>query len=136
MDLAYKRWVEIQFYFICIDLLKMNNDLEDVMNTIDFICSVYLRSGQNELLKSIAGQVILTNNLKPSRIEYLLVASENKHPQKHIQKRAQLSRQTIYAMLKENEKDPIGFYTRLNETQFIQVEQFVKGFLQFKEVGV
>ena len=36
-SLAQDRWAEIQLYYICIDILKIKNDIMDIMNTIDFM---------------------------------------------------------------------------------------------------
>lgn len=137
MDIQAQRWIEIQFYFICVDLLKINNNIKDVLNTIDFILSIYKSEiCKAEYVKSIASFILKTNQLKPTKLEYCCLATDLKIPISQIQQRlGNISRQTYYNIIECTKDDPIGYYTRLDMLQFPQVEEFVRLFNKFKGVA-
>lgn len=133
-DLTEERYIEIQFYYICADILKFRNNLMDLMDTIDGL------SGFNaypvEAIKQLAHEVITSNRYKPSKEELTLICHKNRVPIKHIKERTGYANKTIYGALERDNMNPRLFYPRFSPVKLEMIRKFVTFFNSFRKAGL
>ena len=131
--LKEKRWTEIKFYFIILDILNIRKNMLDVMDLIDNLAIFGQYSP--EQLKPIAQEVISSIRFRPGKEEFITLASE-KMPVTAIKKRANLHNRIYYNIINKEKEDPRMYYPRLNDSKLEVIELFLKAFENIKEVGL
>ena len=128
-----KRWIEIQFYCICTDLLKINNSIVDVLSTVDFIATLGNFSG--EQIKILTQELLTTLRYRPDRYEYCTLAHENKVNIKYIKKRLRICNRDLYNILEQDRREPRPVFPKMLNEQHILAEKFINTFKKLQEVG-
>jgi hypothetical protein len=132
--LKEQRWTELQFYYICLDILTINNDMLDVM---DFIDNVRIFGNYApDLIKPIAQEVLSSLRFRPSREEFIILCQHMKIPIRNIRERSGVHNRQIYQIIEAEQKDPRLFYPRLTAFQLEEVKKFLHGVKQLKGVGL
>lgn len=132
--LEEKRWLEVQFYYICSDILALRNNIMDVMEMIDnlAIFGGYIP----DQVKPIAQEVLSSIRVRPSREEFCILCRKFKVQINKIKQRARIHNRTLYQIFEEHEKNPRIFYPRLQPEQLEIVKQFVDSFNKVRGVGL
>lgn len=134
-ELTQARWTELQFYYICTDLLSLRNNMLDVMDMIDNL--TIFGNYNPEQLKMLAQEMIASIRCRPSKEEFCILCHLNKVPVTKIKEKIpKLHNKTYYAILEEHEKNPRMFYPRLRPEQLTLIIPFVEAFNKFKGVGL
>ena len=133
-QLAQGRWIEIQFYYICSDILNLRNNIMDVMDIIDSLA--FVGNYNAEQTKQLANEILSTIRFKPTREEFCLISREFGVPINSIKARTGIHNKTLYEMFEKNKQDPRFFYPKLTEHKVQVAEQFVIIFNNFKKVGL
>jgi len=129
-----ERWIEIQFYTICIDLLKLRDNLMDVMDMIDNL--VIFGTYSPEQIKVLAQEAITSLQFRPTREEFCILAYIQGVPIKEIKQRTGFHNNTLYKLIHEEKRNPRLFYTRVTDEKRALLKKFVDTFNTFKKVGV
>jgi len=129
-----RRWNEIKFYLSCHDLVKLNNNLMDLMDFIDTV-AIFGQYSPEEL-KPIAKEIIGSNYYRPGRGEFLVLAHKMNIPMKVARKRVGFANNKYYELIQQEKKDPRMFYPRLTEEKYRLVKQFLNALEQLKGVGI
>jgi hypothetical protein len=133
-DLTEQRYIELQFYYICVDILNIRNNLMDVMDIIDAFA--IFNTYQPEVLKTIAQEVVTSVRYRPSNEEFILLCHKNRVPIKHIKLRTKLANRTLYNLIEADNKDPRLFYPRLPPNKIEIITKFVTIFNNMRKVGL
>jgi hypothetical protein len=128
-----ERWLEIQFYTICQNIMKMNNDMMDVFDFIDFLV-LFDKSMPKDILKHLVQNMYMTPYFIPDQTEFLTLALKLKVPYSDLIKGTGLSRQAIFNYTKHNPED-VTYLPRLNETQHKQIRQFMTAYNKIISLG-
>lgn len=128
------RWIEIQFYQMCIDLFKIRNNIMDVMYFIDFIGEY---TGENsDKYKILANEVINSSRIKPTREELIILSHHFKVPIKKLKEKIKVHNKTIYRIINEDKTNPRYFYPRLSNEQLKICSEFIEAVNKFKNIGI
>lgn len=133
-DLTFQRWIEVQFYYICVDITGLNNNPMDLMDLIDNL--TILGSYTPELIKTLAQELLCTVTSRPTKEEVCLLSYKYGILVKDIKTRTGIHNRTLYNMISEEEQNPRTFYPRFNSAQITQIEKFVNDFNKLKRVGL
>jgi len=132
--LAQGRWAEVQFYYICSDILALRNNIMDVMDIIDSLA--FLGEYDATQTKQLANEILSTIRFTPTREEFCLICREFNMPVNDIKQRTGIHNKTLYEMFDKNKADPRFYYPRLTEHKIQTAEKFVAVFQKFKKVGL
>lgn len=128
------RWIEIQFYFICQDLYKINNEFLDIIDYIQFANNL---SKFNINVVSEAAQRVLTfPSHKPTREEIIISGAFAEAKMVDIKKYVSINNRDYYKIVDNARKNPPYFYTRLGPEEIEEVKKFVEFHYKIKEVGI
>jgi len=127
-----KRWLEVQFYYLCQTILGETKELQSVINFVEGMS--FLSNYKIEQIKQLAVQSLTDPALQPSRKEYALLAHQNNIPVRKILKRLRLHISTFYTWIEENKKDPTKFYPRLSQESHDIIESLFKTIDFIKEL--
>lgn len=133
-DPTYLRWLEIQFYYICSDMMSVRNNPMDLMDLIDALA--IFGSYSPEQIKPIAHEILVSTRCRPGKEEFMILSHRYKVPVSAIKKRINAANRTLYELLKTEENEPRPFYPRLHIEQTKLLQQFVETFNKFREIGV
>jgi len=132
--LTEARWLEIQFYYICIDVLNLRNDMMDVM---DFIDNLRLFGDYDvETLKQTAQIIITSQHHKPRREEFCVMAQIFEVPIRTIKRVTNMHNKTYYALKHTEGQNPRMFYPRCTAEQREGIANFLTCFEKLKKVGL
>lgn len=129
-----QRWIELQFYFICADLLSLRNNLIDVMDMIDNLA--LFGDYSPEYIKPIAQEVLASVRIRPSKEEFCILCHIFKKPVAQIKQRTQIHNKTLYKIIEDHKENPRLFYPRLKPEQLQLITQFINTFNKFRKVGL
>lgn len=134
METIEQRWIELQFFFICEDILKFRNDIMDVMDIIDNLSGI--GNYTPDYIKQIAQEVLTSRRYRPTQEEFILICRRQGMDIHQIKVKAKASIRKIYKTFNEDKVNPRYFFPRLNESQIKIIAQFVEFFYKFKGVGI
>lgn len=122
------RWEEIRFYYFCLHMYHIRNNMMDLMYAIETISQIGDISVQR--IKAIAGSTISEIGNTPTKDEILYLASVNKASPKDIKRVFGFTyRQMNYNVNAHIEQ----YYTpRNNPKDLTTIKQFMKIVDQFK----
>lgn len=127
------RWLEIQFYFICIDLNQINNNLMDLMDLVDNLA--LLGGYSSEIMKTLVQELLCTTIYKPNKEETCLLGYKYGVPIKQLKEKTGVHNRTLYNWLKEDAVNPRKYYPRFASEQLNEIEKFINTFNKIKKVG-
>lgn len=129
-----RRWSEIQFYYICLDLYHLRQNMIDVILMIEIICQI--AELDFKALKTIAGKILGDPAYLPHRDEVISLAYAMGMKKLNISKIFNFSRATIDTVL-NSERNRIHIpFPQFELTEDEAMYKFVKTFNQIKEVGI
>jgi len=128
------RWIELQFYYICADLLKINNNLMDIMDVIDSLAVIGHYAPEH--IKNLAQEAISSIRLRPSKEEFVLLCHLFHVPIQYIKDKTQLHNRTLYQILADDKSNPRTFYPRFQPNQILMIKKFVDCFNIIRKAGL
>lgn len=111
-QLAYDRWLEISFYYFCTDILKVHNDIMDVMALVEALAPI----AQYDIIpaKSLVQEVLVTYQLRPNQEEIALLMYKRGFTFREIKKTIGMGTDKITYLVNEDKHNPRMFYPRLS----------------------
>ena len=132
--MSEKRWIEIQFYFICFDLYQLNNEFPDIMDYMQFISNV---SPLNTTLLSECAHKSLTQAyLKPTRAEIIVLGAYNDIKMVNIKKYVSINNRDYYGIIEKARNDPPYLYCKFKTNEIEEMQKFVDFHNKLKGVGI
>ena len=127
-------WLEIQYYMLCYKLYHLNNDMQDVITTLEQIWSLY-HTFNLEIAKQIAQTLLITMRQQPRRLEVALIAHSLGVATKDIIKLTGYHSQYIYRLFrkKQNPEDVTWYYNNWTERQLETMQNVLTTFNKLKE---
>lgn len=131
---TYERWLEVDFYYFCTDLLKVRNNMMDVMEVIEALAPL----GKYEITpaKQVTQVVLTSFRLRPTKEEFVLLCYRNKIPTRQICKYLSMSNTTLYEMINADKKDPRIFSPKLNQKQLEIILKIKNTVNMLREAGL
>lgn len=129
-----ERWIELQFYYLCIDILNLRGNIADIMDFIDGMS--YLGSYSPLIIKQIANEVIHSPYIRPSKDEFILLCRLNKLTIEYIRKRTKTCNREIYDLWNQHKDDLPYFRPRLQPDQIHNLKQFLEFLHTMKGWGI
>lgn len=128
------RWLEIQYYMLCYKLYHLNNDMQDVITTLEQIWSLY-HTFNLEIAKQIAQTLLITIRQHPKRLEVALIAHSLGVATRDIIKLTGYHSQYIYRLFrkKKNPEDVTWYYNNWTERQLETMQNVLITFNKLKE---
>ena len=130
MDNNERRWLEIQFYYFCYDLMRIRNNIVDVMNFID--CMKSLGNTHTDYIQLIAQELLTSIRYRPTRKELTILATQFGVPAKRIKARTEYCNRTHYEALKED----IHIYPRLSLEKDMYIKEIIDIINIIKGAGI
>lgn len=132
MKITQKRWIELQFYSLCLKLYKINNDMQDIFSMLEVLGSIY--KFNIEQSKHIAQKLIITLRAKPQRKETALIAREMNI---HIDRIAAITgynKRYLYDLFSKNKAiDLTRYYPTWTDSQLQLMQQIINIISKIKE---
>lgn len=129
-----KRWAEVQFYYIIIDILQLRNNILDVMQNIDYLSG--LGKYNAEAVKEYAQEIIASPRTRPTKEEAILLCRTHDVPIKTIRQRFTIHLKTLYNLFNTYSEEQFTFYPRFSEKQNEQIQLYVDAVNKLKGVGI
>ena len=133
-SLALDRWTELQFYFICVDILKERNNIMDVMDLIDSLA--IFGTYPPEPIKMLAQEVISSVRYRPSKEEFSAICHVFGASVKDIKHKGNISNRLYYRIIEDFKQNPIMFYPRMQKPKLELITKFVTQFNKLKKYGI
>ncbi len=128
-----RRWYEIKFYYYCLDVYHIRNDMLDVMGIIEAIAQI---GKLNTItIKQLAGKMISDPYYLPLKDELILLCAMQNYTQKEIAKLTGRSQQTISYIIR-TKKDIYTPYPRFDIDEDNEITKFLDLIEVFKKVGI
>lgn len=129
-----RRWSEIQFYYICLDLYHLRQNMIDVILIIEIVCQI--AELDFKVLKTIAGRILGDPVYLPHRDEVISLAYAMGIKKSNISKIFNFSRTTVDTVI-NSERNRIHIpYPQFELTEDEAMYKFVKIFNRIKKVGI
>ena len=129
-----RRWSEIRFYYICLDLYHIRHNMIDVILTIEVISQI--AETDFKMLKIIAGKMMGDPTYLPHRDEVVSLAYAMKIPKLTISKLFKVSRSTVDTIL-ASERNRIQVpFPQFNLKEDEEMYKFCKTFDEIKKAGI
>ncbi len=129
-----RRWTEIQFYYFCLDLYHIRNNMIDVILLIEVVCQI--AELNYPMLKSIAGKMMGDPIYLPHRDEVVSLAHAMGNGYKNIAKITDLSINTIRTILNTNRNKITTPYPMFEIPEDQEMYKFIQQFSEIKKVGI
>lgn len=129
-----KRWIEIQFYLICADTLKIKNDTNDVFTLTEALA----RIGHFDIEKTklLAQEVLTSTRYRPDRYELIILSNKFNSHKESLKKRIRICNRDYYNILEKDKQEPRPFFPRMLQAQLDIAEKFVDTYYKIKGVGL
>lgn len=133
MDLAQRRWAEIEFYYFSLDIYHINYDMMDVASMIETI-AMMTKKAKIERLKGLSAKLLTDIGSTPTTLELVFLMYNQGFNTKEIGKATNKSSRQINRYLNNNE--PPIFTPKLNEADDIQLAHFMETVNKVKQAGI
>ena len=133
MDLAQRRWAEIEFYYFSLDIYHINYDMMDVASMIETI-AMMTKKAKIERLKGLSAKLLTDIGSTPTTLELVFLMYNQGFNTKEIGKATNKSSRQINRYLSNNE--PPIFTPKLNEADDIQLAHFMETVNKVKQAGI
>lgn len=117
------RWVEVQVWYICQNIMSKHSNIMELMNLIDGLAGY--GEYPAEAVKVIVNELITSRRYAPSDEERILLMYLAKVPTNFIKRKTGKSGKSLYKLVHEHETNPRAFYPRLAKEQIIILEKFL-----------
>lgn len=133
-ELIKYRWIELQFYFLILDLFKIKKNLMDLMDIVDALA---IFGGYNpEEVKRIVQEILNNPRIKPSREEFILICRKHNIQIRTIAKVGRIANRDIYKVIEDDKSDPRMFYNRSSKEQIEIMQTFLNTYNQIRGLGI
>lgn len=129
-----ERWIELQFYYICADILAIRSDFMDIINIIDAL-TIFGKYNAEEV-KQISQEALQSLRFRPIREEFCILCHHNGVNIQYIKRRALVNNRTLYNTLTKENIESRAFYPRLTSNKIKVIKEFINCFNSFKKVGI
>lgn len=128
-----KRWLEVQFYYICYDMYKTNNEFFDLM---DYIQLAYnLRPFNIQIVQDCAQRVLTFPVYRPYKPEAIFLADWGGMRQKDIKAYFKLNDRDYYRHLNKYISDKPYLINHFKDEELEEIQKFVNFHNFIKGVG-
>lgn len=128
-----RRWTEIKYYYFCLDIYHINNDMIEVILIVEAIA--HIGKLNYKLLKSITGKILSDPYYLPVRDEVISLANLYKLSQAEISKTFKIPRQAIRTILDDPKRKTIPIpLLDINEDQ--ELYKFCEIIPLIKKAGI
>lgn len=93
-----RRWLEVRFYYFCLDIFHIRKDMMDVIYSIEAVSQI--GKVDTKAIKLIAGKILGEPYYLPTQDELILLAHLNNIPNQQIANYVNQSRQAISNTIK------------------------------------
>ena len=131
---THERWIEIQFYYACIDILAINNEILDLFDLIEAFAA--LGHQDTETVKLLAQEALSTIRFRPSKEEFIAISWQFDMPAKNIKERLRVHNRTYYDIVNHEKQDPRMFYPRTDTDAVKHMYKFINIFNKLRKVGI
>lgn len=128
-----RRWIEIQFYYFCLDLYNIHKELIDVITIVEGI-SLITKQSKPERIKHIAAKLLSDISSIPTRTEIIYLMKENGYSQREIAKK--LGKQQPYIQRHLKKMSELICIPSLQETDTKLLIEFLNTTKKIKEAGI
>ena len=129
-----RRWAEIRFYYICLDLYHIRHNMMDVILTIEVVSQI--AETDFKLLKVIAGRMMGDPTYLPHRDEIVSLAFAMKMSKTDIHKLFNVARSTIDTIL-NSERNRIHVpFPMFDIREDDEMYKFCETFDKLKKAGI
>lgn len=129
-----RRWSEIQFYYICLDLYHLRQNMIDVIIMLEAISQIAETNFTK--LKIIAGKILGDPAYLPNKNEVISIAYAMNMSKMQIHKIFNISRPTIDAVLNSERNIIRTPFPQFELTEDEEMHKFVEVFNKLKKVGI
>lgn len=119
------RFMELQLYLVCKDILTLHNSLPDVLNYIEFL-QTYDKTLNIEVAKLIVQEMLTSLRFRPSDEEVWLAYYIAKYPISTIREKFKIHNRQLYTIVSKHKESPLYLYARLRPDQHAVIEQCLK----------
>ncbi len=129
------RWLELQLYCLITDTLLIKEDFEDVKTIIK--ASAVFNSFDLEAATVLARDILMTENMRPSKEEFMLLGIINHIPRDWIKTKVRVGRKRYLRTIKTHKENPMKFYPRCLTKNNVQLaEEIITGYNILRKAGV
>ena len=133
MNLAQRRWAEVEFYYFSLDIYHINNDMLDVASMIETL-ALMTKKSKVERLKGLSAKLLTDISSTPTTLELVFLMKDQNYSTKEISKATNKSTKQINRYLTNNE--PPIFTPKLKESDDIQIAKFMETVHKIKQAGI
>lgn len=122
-QLTYDRWLEISFYYFCTDILKVNNDIMDVMSLVEALAPI----AQYDIIpaKALVQEILVTYQLRPNHEEIALLMNKRGFTVREIKKTISIGSDRLSCLIADDKINPRMFYPRLSSKKLEIIKKFL-----------
>jgi hypothetical protein len=129
-----RRWAEIQFYYFCLDVYHIKNNMIDVVLLIEVISQI--GNLNFKMLKTIAAKIIGDPIYLPHRDEAVSLAHLMKMSQRQIAETFGVSKTTVNTILNSERNRVHVPFPQLELAEDEEIYKFNQIFSQIKKAGL
>lgn len=129
-----RRWSEIQFYYICLDLYHIRHNMVDVVLIIEVVSQIAQLDFKT--LKTIAGKMMGDPQYLPHRDEIVSLAYAMNLNKSKISKLFNITRTTIDTILSSKRNRIHVPFPMFSIKEDEEMYKFCEKFKEIKEVGI
>lgn len=128
-----RRWFEVKFYYYCLDVYHIRNDMLDVMGIIEAIAQI--GKFNTIIIKQLAGKMVSDPYYLPLQDELILLCAMQNYSQKQIAEYTGKTQSAISKIIKTR-KDLYSPYPRFDLKEDTEIGKFMDLVDLFKKAGV
>ena len=131
---AKQRWLELKFYYFCLDIYEIRENFMDLITCIDALSNI----GQFKVqkIRVIAANILKDIAFQPNREEIIILANMNGITYPKINKYTGVARPTYNQLLRDEQKNPRAFYPKLSLEDRKHIQQFMEIVAKVKGAGL
>lgn len=133
MGPAEKRWIEAQFYFLCVSIYNKNCELKDVFLIMETIGTIY-RTYSPTMAVYLAKQIITTIRYRPRRKETVLLAQHMGLSADKIARLTGYSRRQVFRIQKQDLYENMRFVPTFEDEHYKVMKEVLHTFDKLKEL--
>lgn len=128
------RWDEIQFYSICNCILKIRNNMMDVLRFIENLN--FAGNYDIKKVQELANQILSNRYFIPNKDELCMIYYLHGYSVNWINQKTGYTKSEIYSVLKKYETQPIYIFSRFNVSDVEIFKPFLDAFNKIRKAGL
>lgn len=133
LTLGKRRWLEIRFYYFCVDLYRIRHDMMDIIYLIDTIPRV--EPYDESIVKNLSGKLFRDEHFVPIRNEVLILAILNGMSKQDAAEKFMLSRAQVHNIFNK-ERHLYSFLPKFTKHEDEQLYLFMEALDKFQKAGI